>query len=115
MAANEHLQPKQLSFLMPAHEVAKMQYGDATTQRPADRKKVLAKKQSENETYGPPADMDRPLAVWHDTFNTTPTIYDGHHRLAQALATDPNREMLVSHDDETSHEMMKARMYRKMG
>jgi hypothetical protein len=119
VSAADHIHPGQLAMLMPAHQVEKVDYGDAYKQTPESRAHMVEEKSKRNAPLiGPPAPhqqpmepyMDEPISLWHST-ERVPSIWDGHHRLVHALDTNPNRELLVSHD---SPEAMKWREQRDL-
>lgn len=98
MSAADHIHPGQLAMLMPAHQVAEMNYGDAYKQTPESRAHMMDTKRADNARNPMEPHMGKPITVFHR--GTTPEIWDGHHRLAHALDTNPNRELLVTHDSD---------------
>jgi hypothetical protein len=103
MSAADHIHPGQLAMLMPAHQVAKLPYGDAYRQTPMSRMHTLEQKRSRNARMPMEEHMDQPVLLWHGGDYDEPTLRDGHHRMTHAIDTDPNRELLVTHDSPEAH------------
>jgi hypothetical protein len=102
----------QLSMFMPAKQIVESHVlGDFADQSPAGKAKGLAYKQAENT--GPngadySGGITHPIQINHRESmagqfeGTERAVYDGHHRLAHAMNTNPHMEIPLQHTDMTN-------------
>jgi hypothetical protein len=110
MSASDHLHPQQLAMFMPAKKLVDTHVlGDFANQTPEGKARGLASKQSENEAPATRIDwsggIQTPIHINHRESQagqfegTESAVYDGHHRLAHAMHTNPNMEVPIQHTD----------------